>query len=166
MQQIADVQNSALWEQVFSVQQSAQLNHGTFTPIPEIIIPTTISSPLVICWAGSSNAPFTWHSAGYISKYISSGVFVGGNQNTKVDFSRRILLNQPMMVEFAWFGESYGLIFRPHKWLQNIEFQVWMFTGQLTSDTDEQLEAARVDILRIEEEVKLITRQTYTVTIQ
>lgn len=152
-----DLQNSALWQQVYQVSVNAEYTSSAiYKPIPEIVIPIQLTAHLIATFTDSNNAPSHWYSAGFMQKYISIGIFAGNQQNTKYGYSRRVPLRQAQITLWENFGESYRLTFRPHKWLDQISFYCWQYTGEIQELSNEQMEALRLDILRIEKTLQFI----------
>lgn len=162
---IADIQNGSLWEEVYSVSKVADpVSEITFKPIPEIVVPFPITSRLIIVFADSEGAPLSWHSAGWLSRYITTGVTVGGTYSTKLGYSRRCLLRKFIMIDWDTYGQTPRYSFIPHKWLQQISLRFWQFTGNVTNEELERIDLARISLARIETALTFIAQRDQVTT--
>lgn len=165
---IADIQNSSLWEDVYSVSKDAEsVSSVMFRPMDEIVIPFNITSKLVVVYTSCRDAPPSWHSSGWLSQYAATGVTVGGVQNTRVGFSRRCFLDKLILANLENYGQSLRLVFQPHKWLHQISFHIWQFTGSVSNHELEKLDLVRIDLSRIELALKtVVLAGEYNVTLE
>lgn len=155
----ADLQNTSLWEQVYyTTVNGNRLSQAIIEPIPDLIIPTYLSSNLIAVYSESNNAPIKWRTSGWLTRYISVGLSVGNNQNTKIGYSERVPLNNTKVIQFNGLGENYKLVYTPYKKFTNISFGIWKYTGEITETLQQQLDLARIDVLRTERKIDLLLR--------
>lgn len=157
----ADIQNSSLWEDLYYTTVDAEGSSPyVFRPIPPITVPYSLNSRLIVALADSTTKRESWYSAGYLSREVSAGVTVGNNYNTKSDYSRRLLLGQPILILFNTLSENYKLSFSPHKWLSNISLHIWKYNGTIQDSLQEEVDLARIDILRTEKKINLLIQNS------
>lgn len=165
MTTIADIQNSSLWEDVYSVSKTAEYRNSVmFTPIPEIVVPFPIESQLSLVYTESANAPDHWYSSGWLSRYVATGVSFGGVQNTKLGYSKRCLLRKLVLVDWDTYGQIPRFVFKPHKWLDQITFHIWQFKGQLSNEELERIDVARISLARLETAVTFLAQRDQITT--
>lgn len=157
----ADLQNANNWELVFNITKDAEYTStATHKAIPEIVVPTYLSSSLIATFAESNNVSPSWYTAGYLTRFISIGLTVGNNQNTKIGISKRVPLREASVIQFDTFNENYKLVFRPYKGLDNVSFTLWKYIGEIVDSTEDQIDLARIDVLRLEKKINIILQQS------
>src|SRR5581483_928237 len=101
MTTIADIQNSSLWEDVYSVRKVAEYTSSVFfKPIDELVVPFPITSQLTLVHTDCNSAPPHWYSSGWLSRYVATGVTVGGSQTTKLGYSKRCFLRKLVLIDW------------------------------------------------------------------
>jgi hypothetical protein len=114
----------------------------------------------VTCTAPVNEIRASWHTGGYLTQVYSGidlmGVSqtiptVGGSPTVAVDGEKkRVGLNSVELVIFPLLAPQFYLFFEPVRWLKNLTFGLWEFTGAEHDSVLEQIEASRVDLARIE----------------
>jgi hypothetical protein len=153
-----DLQNSALWQEVYQISVSAEYTSpAVYKPISPILVPIQLTAHLIATFTECNNAPPHWYSAGFMHKEISIGIFAGNQQNTKYGYSRRVPLRRAQITLWENFGESYKLTFKPHKYFDQMSFYIWQYIGEIPEISTEQFDALRIDILRVEKMLQFVS---------
>lgn len=156
-----DIANSANWELIHhSSHDTPMVSNITYRPIADIDVSggILIDSPLIAVHAASATAKGTWHSAGFITQRTRIGVTVGGSPDADTSDSRRILLRKVKMVFWNRAIQNYQLVFRTHNWIRDLTIDVWKYTGPFIDPYLEEVQLARIDVLRTEKKVDSLFR--------
>lgn len=155
-----DLQNSSLWEETYSTSVVAdRLPTRKIIPIPEITVPILFEKPIIAVRVTSLTANITFKSCGWLAKRIATGVTVGNNLNNRFDYSRRLFLDAPSVIDWKNFGESYKLTFQPYSKFDQITLRIWQYIGDIPEFNAQQFEALRIDVLRLEKKVELLVNR-------
>ena len=114
----------------------------------------------VTCTASPNEIRASWHTGGWLTQ-VYSGIDLmgagdvipaaGSSPTIAVDGpKKRIGLNTVELVIFPLLAPQFYLFFEPVRWLKNLTFGLWEFTGAEHDSILEQIEASRVDLARIE----------------
>jgi hypothetical protein len=142
--------NSANWEQVyFSTVNAAQVNPQSHTPIPLIVVPVQLESPILAVYVSCTPPKPTWYFAGWLNQKVFTGLTVGGVTDAENVQRRKIWLNKITLIRLDKLSDSYSITFSVPKWFQSISLQVWEYTGPI-DNPDYALEKIVIDLQRIE----------------
>lgn len=158
-----DLQNSANWEQVWTISKNAVVNpngYGSnYYPMPEIAIPLLLDSPVVAIFASSSTAKATWKSAGYAYQRVGIGVTVGGATDADLGESRHVVLDRIAIAIWSRVTNNYELTFTPRRWLNQLTLIVWKYNGPIIDSSIEAIGLTRIDVLRTEQIAKMLLEE-------
>lgn len=152
-----DLQGLGKWELIYyaSHQQDEQKNRI------EVDIPILLDKHILAVGVSSSTAKPTWYRSGNLIQVLQQielddgVIFPGsGSPSNTLDASRRlIVLHSIQLVIFPKVTPTYSLWFQAVPWLKSLNLGIWSYTGAQSDTTEEMVELARVDLLRIESKV-------------
>lgn len=151
-----DLNSSLSWEQIhFSSRDAPLINPYTFQPLDAIPVDGGIlrNAPIIATYAQSTQAKPHWRAAGYINQTISTGIALGGSQDTEYTVGYFVALNRIKLHFLNPALGNYGLKFYCKKYLRNISITVWQYTGAYTETLQQEIQVNRIIIRRIEDKV-------------
>lgn len=134
---ILDLSNSDNWVGFFHASFQAGRTPGNtkVVPIPEIIMPDSLSSHILAVAASSSTAKPNWRFAGFLNQRIELGLTAIGTPDT--DASRhKAWLDRLTLVIFPKLTSSYYLSFETPKWFQDIDLTIFQYVGPESDSTE------------------------------
>jgi hypothetical protein len=152
---ILQLGNTANWSQVFSSTVAAyQIGNGKYAPIPKIVIPTQLESPILAVYISCNPNKPTWKFAGWLSQSVFTGLTIGGVTDAENVQRRKIWLNKITLVRLEKLANSYSIDFEVPKWFESVSIQVWEYTGTVEDSTEQLIREIRENELkRIEQKV-------------
>jgi hypothetical protein len=153
---VLDLQNSSLWEEVYSTSAEATYVGAVRTkPVPEIAVPVLFNSPIVAVRV-TTTTQNTYRTCGWLAKRIAAGISIGNKLENRFDYSRRLFLDTPSVIDWKSFGESYKLTFQPYRNFDQITLRLWQYIGDIPEFDSQQIEALRIDVLRLEKTLQFV----------
>jgi hypothetical protein len=129
---IYDFGNNQSWVSIFNDTFTAAAvptqELREYYPIPDIVIPIQISSPVIAIYCASSSDPGTWNYAGKVRQKINSGLLVGGVLDGLIA-TRRLKLREVNILRFDRVSSSYSIEISIPYWLRDIGLLVWEYIG-------------------------------------
>jgi hypothetical protein len=121
---------------------------------PETTLPILITRPIVALRCESDNAPTTWRYAGLVRREIRTASQAEPLAKLQ-DSARKLTLGATNILNYSDLPEAdaYSLVLVPAKWLPDIRVTLWEYRGPIGSTHQDELEAARVDLVRIEAKI-------------
>lgn len=154
-QPLLDLQGQGVWSQVFDERREAvQATEKVHLPIPAFELGFSFESHILVVRCLSVTAKAHWRFAGNLSQRFQIGTG-GVTSPLPLVTARRIglKLNRADLVQFPRLTTDYELLFEPPHWLKDLRLTVWQYTGPESDTTEEMVEAARVDLIRIESKI-------------
>lgn len=138
---ILQLQNAENWRSIWSTSvASVKLADGSSQFIPPILCPILLETNIIAIYAASETAKPSWVIAGNVAKKISTGITVpGNNPDVTVSDVRLLRLNQLNLFRFQRLTNTYALQITPKWWIEDIDLDVFIYTGIDTDTTSEQL---------------------------
>lgn len=154
-QLILDLQGQGVWTQVFDEHRDAlETTSSSHLPIPAFEIGFLIESHILAVRCLSMTAKARWRFSGNLSQRFQIGSGGAASPLPTVTGSRQGLrLNRTELVRFPKLVPAYELLFEPPHWLKDLRLTVWQYIGPESDTTEEMVEAARVDLIRIESKI-------------
>lgn len=152
MSRLVDLDSAQLWEQRYVTHRfgAARPTGRGFVPLPPFKIPLLIESPIIAVRATSEEAGGSWKLGAWCDRVIptSSQVIaiaqisaernpLGLGKTTLLDFSQNPV-------------DSYQLQIEPPYWMPDLRIEVWEYVGAIGDTLADDLDVARVDLVRIE----------------
>lgn len=154
-QPLLDLQGQGVWAQVFDEQREATKATDTvYLPIPAFEIGFSFEAHVLAVRCLSQTAKAHWRFAGNLSQRFQIGSGGAASPLPTVTASRLGLrLNRAELVRFPALVSAYELLFEPPHWLKDLRLTIWEYNGPESNTTEEMIEAARVDLVRIESKI-------------
>lgn len=151
---ILELGNSANWNQVYSTTVAAfQIGNGRYAPIPKIVVPFQLESPILAVYISCEPNKPTWNFAGWLSQSVFTGLTVGGVTDAENVQRRKIWLNKITLVRLEKLANSYSINFVVPKWFESVSIQLWEYIGTVDDSTELLINELKQDVLRIEEKI-------------
>lgn len=159
MAQQLDLTINRNWTQVYQTERYAvPLNERDYTPIPPIKTPILFETPYLLVRGQSNDAPSRWKTAGWAEQeFRVGGSGLGLSLSSFAGGRLWVPLRKSQLLEFPAYGSDYALVFSTPWWLTHIRFEVWEYSGPVTSDVEELLQTIKVDLLRIEAKINALS---------
>ncbi len=138
----ADITNKAHWSNVWSANLEAErIVPGIFEPIPDVVVPGDLSSPLVIigCFCPPEAVKPTWSYAGQIQVAANLNLFGGLPLSRSIFATYSAQINRSRLVSIPRIVSDYQLFFRPAKWIARIEIGVFAYIGESSDEIINEL---------------------------
>ncbi|OCQ94864.1 hypothetical protein AMR42_12160 [Limnothrix sp. PR1529] len=138
----ADITNKANWSNVWSANlEAARITPGVFEPIPDVVVPGNLSSPLVIvgCFCPPDAVKPTWSHAGTIQVSCDLNLFGGLPLSRSIFANYSAQINRSRLVSIPRIVSNYQLFFRPAKWIPKIEVGVFEYIGESSDEIINEL---------------------------
>lgn len=138
----ADITNTANWNNVWGTTLEAnRVMPGAFEPIPDVVLPVTLSSPLVIvgCFCPPEAIKPTWSHAGTIQAACNLNLFGGLPLSRSIFATYSALINRSRLVSIPRVVSNYQLFFRPAKWIPTIEIGIFEYIGESSDEIINEL---------------------------
>lgn len=121
---------------------------------PETTLPILITRPIVALRCESDEAPTTWRYAGLVRREIRTASQTQPLAKLQ-DSARKLTLGATNILNYSDLpdADSYNLVLVPAKWLPDIRVTLYQYIGPFGSTLQDELEAARVDLVRIEAKI-------------
>lgn len=154
-QPLIDLQGQGVWTQVFDERrEAAKATDTVYLPIPAFEIGFSFESHILAVRCLSTTAKAHWRFAGNLSQRFQIGTGGTASPLPVVTASRLSMrLNRADLVRFPALTAAYELLFEPPHWLKDLRLTVWQYSGSESDTTEELIEAARVDLIRIEHKI-------------
>lgn len=154
-QPLLDLQGQGVWAQVFDERREAvKATDTVYLPIPAFEIGFSLESHILAVRCLSQTAKAHWRFAGNLSQRFQIGTGGATSPLPVVTASRTALrLNRADLVRFPRLTDVYDLLFEPPYWLKDLRLTIWLYSGSESDTTEEFIEAARVDLIRIESKI-------------
>jgi hypothetical protein len=138
---ILQLENGANWQSIWSTSvASVKLPDGSSQFIPPILCPVLLETNIIAIYAASESAKPSWVIAGNVGKKIATGITLpGGSPDVTVSDVRLLRLNQLNLFRFQRLTSTYALVITPKWWIEDIDLNVFIYTGIDTDTTSEQL---------------------------
>jgi hypothetical protein len=148
---ILQLQNAANWRSIWSTSvASVKLADGSSQFIPPIIVPVLLETNIITIYAASQSAKPSWQIAGNVARKISTGITLpGGSPDTAIAELRLLRLNQLNLFRFQRLTDTYALEIRPKWWIEDIDLNIFIYTGVDSDTTTEQLNRMELTINEI-----------------
>ncbi len=133
----ADITNTANWDNVWSANlEATKLSPKVFEPIPDVVLPVTLTSSLVIvgCFCPPEAVKPTWSYAGQIQVAANLNLFGGTSISRSIFATYSTLINRSRLVWIPKIVSNYQLFFRPAKWISKIEIGVFEYIGESSDE--------------------------------
>ena len=126
--------NSQNWESVHSYSATAGTIGDIKIPIAPTECPFLMEESIIAAYA-SATVPEgrTWRTGGWLEAVYQTGLTVGGSQDA-VGGHKRFLLNKITVIFLPQNNLTYSAKIYFPKWLDDVNFQLWKYTG--VDDTD------------------------------
>ncbi len=135
-----DFSNANNWELVYSERFVGEsIGNRYFLPIPFVKIPVQIDSRIICTQVTSPDIPSWWRFAGWLKRKIQTGILVGGIPDASLS-QRKLWLDDLQITMFATSDITYSLEIEPAKWLREINFKLWTYSGSDSSAIEDKLE--------------------------
>lgn len=150
---ILQLTNRANWQEVYDETFTADsAGANRFYPLPPIVIPVLLTSPIICLAASSATAPPHYRLAYWARQYIGSTGIGAIEGNTC-----KAMINRFMLSRFPMLAPQYQLRIDFPRWHQSMSVAIWEYSGPIDDTTDElireQSEVTRIDLLRVEAKV-------------
>lgn len=154
-QPILDLQGQGVWTQVFDEHREAvSTTSSSHLPIPAFEIGFLLESHILAARCLSMTAKAHWRFAGILSQRFQIGTGGGVSPLPTVTGSKQSLrLKRTELVRLPKLVSAYELLFEPPHWLKDLRLTVWEYNGMESDALYELVEAARVDLIRIEHKI-------------
>lgn len=153
---ILDLTNGDNWEPVWAYSATSEPVPGrpgyTF-PIDPIECPIVFDRHIIAIAINSPSAKPGRRYAGKAVRQIVTGLTVGANFDATISDRRSLFLRQINVCQFQRLTPTYGLIFEPYWRLDDLEIQIFKYTGIESDETSETL-------LRIEDGIEQLIVNT------
>jgi hypothetical protein len=138
---ILQLQNAANWEALWSTSvSSVKLADGSSEFIPPIVVPILLSTNIIAIYASSNTAKPSWQIAGNVAKKIATGITLpGGAPDATISDVRLLRLNRINLFRFPRLTDTYALEIRPKYWIEDINLNLFIYTGVDSDTVTEQL---------------------------
>ena len=135
----------------FETQRSP--GNTTVIPIPEIIIPGSLSNHILAVSASSNTAKPHWRFAGFLNQRIELGLAAVGSPDTDAA-KHKAWLDRLTLVIFPRLTPTYSLSFETPKWIQDIDLTIFKYVGPESDSTDNLVnQIINVELPRLESEM-------------
>lgn len=152
---LLDLQGQGVWTQVFDeLREATKLSETFYAPIPAFEIGFSFEAHILAIRCLSQTAKANWRFAGNLSQRLQ--INTGGTASplpTVTAEQIALRLNRAKLVRFPRLTAAYELLFEPPHWLKDLRLTVWQYTGTESDTTEEMVDAARVDLIRIEHKI-------------
>lgn len=154
-----DLRGPGKWELIYSSKLVPPPGGKSIDPVD---LPFVAESRFLIIGATCISAKKTWNQAGYLTQVLDQIAvddrivypgLISPPANIADADCKLIPLNALKLVEFSSFSPQFRLHFRILPWIKSLSLAVWQFTGTESDTILEQVELARVDLLRVESKV-------------
>lgn len=157
-----DLSDGTLWLKVFEQQYTAQPileEPEKFKPLPLILVPNTFDVHTVAIGCLVSNAKPTWKYGGEVYQAIRATDISDIGYFT-VSKKHELRINDTTLIQFQNYSYYFRIFLDLPKWFADAFIQVWVFTGtQPTDNVQEQLDAIKIQLDRIEQNINTTTGQ-------
>jgi hypothetical protein len=157
---VLDLNNSALWNLIWSANVQAELvpNKPRYLPIPPVEVPYLLDSHIVSVQLISSTAPPSWKFAAFLNQKIATGILVGGAPDAQV-FQEKIYLNRITLVTLPRLSTTYSISFNIPYWFYNMSLKLWVYTEEESIRADDSLEEIKQSLTQIDRKLEQIRRE-------
>ena len=152
----ADIGNTSNWSEVWSGRfQGAIFRPGVFTPSDGLILPVTLSSPLLVvgCFCDPAVVKPTWSYAGTIQAVANLNLFGGSSLSRSVFSTHSGLINRSRMVAIPRIVNDYQVYFRPAKWIESMDVTFYEYVGAYSDELIDEIQ--RVQVTEAQQNVAL-----------
>ncbi|MGI8502043.1 MAG: hypothetical protein ACR2LR_13030 [Hassallia sp.] len=156
-----DLNNSALWNLVWSANVQAELvpDKPRYLPIPPVEIPFLLDSHIIAVLLSSSTAPPSWKFGAFLNQKIATGIIVGGLTETDTH-QEKIWLNRISLVILPRLSSTYSLNFNIPHWFYDMSLKLWVYSGEENISTlNDSLEEVKDSLSSIEKVLDKIRRE-------
>jgi hypothetical protein len=156
---LVDFANTSYWENIYSETRQAQLatTLGGHYPIPVFEIPFLIEKNILAIRCLSGKVKPTWRFSGYLCQRISIGITGGSNPVPTELGNYRLKLNRTSIVVFPILSENYELRFETFPWIQDMNIEIWQYTGSQPDSTELLIQQVRnTNLVNIETKIDTI----------
>jgi hypothetical protein len=140
------------WQQIYSENRDAvYVDSLSYTPIPAFEVGVTLSTPVVAIRAASSKARGHWKSAGHLFQRFQLGTGGAANPLPQVDSAQIFIpINRVKLVQFDLWQPEYSLVYLPPYWFEQVQVQIWAYTGPITETNQVRFDSIDSGLNRIE----------------
>ena len=152
----AAIGNTANWTEVWSASLVATVySPGVFTPMDGLILPVTLSSPLIVvgCFCPPTVVKPTWSYAGTVQAVAPLNLFGGSPLSRSVFATYSGLINRSRMIPIPRIVSDYQVYFRPAKWIQEMEVGFFEYTGSFGDELITELQ--RIQLIETQQNIAL-----------
>lgn len=122
-----------------------------YVPLPAFEIPYLFSTPVLAIKAISTKAKAGWKYAGILTQRVQLGTSGSANTLPLAETQRRSLrLQRTELCIFPMLTAQYDLVHECPFWVEDMRLIIWEYVGPIIDNTNELVELARIDILRLE----------------
>jgi hypothetical protein len=155
MSRLVDLDSASLWEQRYVTHKygAARPTGRGFVPIAPFKIPLLLESPIVAVRASSEDGGKDWKLACWCDRIIPTSSPVAAIAQISAD-RNPLGMNKTTLLDYtANPVENYQLQLEPPYWMPDLRVEVWEFVGAIGDTLADDLDVARVDLVRIEAKI-------------
>jgi hypothetical protein len=153
---ILQLSNGANWEEIHTEYYQANVESPSsrfMYVIGEVTIPVLLENSILIAYVTSPKAKQHWKTAGYINQKVQSGILFGGNFDTEIGESKRLLLNRKTLFIFNEIVSGYSISVKFHEWIQDAYLTIWQYLPDVKDYTNNLILELGDDLERIESKI-------------
>lgn len=155
MSRLIDLDAASLWEQRYVTHKygAARPTGRGFRPIAPFKIPLLLESPIVAVRASSEDGGKDWKLGAWCDRIIPTSSPVAAIAQISADRSP-LGLGKTTLLDYTQNPvETYQLQLEPPFWMPDLRIEVWEFMGAIGDTLADDLDVARVDLVRIEAKI-------------
>ena len=119
--------NASTWNQIWAIDYISLPNNSS--KYAKIVCPIILSSTIIAILIEVPEIKSYWTRAGYLSREINTGLFLGGDFTAKLNKSEIVYLNKAQVFTFHPKVTEYSLVF-DSIYAQNIMLRAWEYIGE------------------------------------
>ncbi|HEY9653646.1 MAG TPA: hypothetical protein V6C95_23495 [Coleofasciculaceae cyanobacterium] len=155
-----DLSNSANWNPIHSSSRTVTYlgTTGRYTALTDIDVTggVLLDTPLVATYATSSKRGARWKTAGWLKQRVQTGITVGGQPDADAFDDLRVPLQRLALLIFPRYVHNFQLTFKTGYWFEQLDLNIWAYTGPVNDEILAQIELTRIDLLRVEAKVNAL----------